>query len=124
MLRRGDTFLLPRREGQKEHLWVVLTEPDEFSKSVCVNISSYRDTYGDKTTILQPGEHPFIVRKSVVRYADAAEMDMKALDMALNSNLHIVCEQREPCIPELLDKIVQGLLESRHTRKDILLLLS
>lgn len=120
MLSLGDTFLLPRSENELEHLWVVLTTPSGSSKSVCVNLSSYRNAFCDKTVVLEPGDHPFITKRSVVRYGDAAELDMKKLDIALNSDLNIVCIQKEACSHELLERIIHGLFTSKHTSKDIL----
>ena len=45
---------------------------------------------------------------------------MKALEVALNSKLDIPCVKKEPCSPELLEKITQGLFASKHTSKAIL----
>ena len=104
MLQSGDTILLPLSENQVPHLWVVLTTPSEFGKSVCVNITSYGKAFCDKTVVLEPGEHPFIVKRSVVRYGDARELNMNALEVALHSKLDITCVKKEPCSPELLQK--------------------
>lgn len=124
MLRPGDTVLLPTSENQIEHLWIVLTTPSESGKSVCVNITSYRNSFCDTTVVLEPGEHPFIVKRSIVRYGDARELDMNALETALNATLDIVCVRKEPCSPELLQKIIQGLFASKHTSKEILSLVT
>ena len=87
--------------------------------AVCVNVSSSRSSFYDKTLVLQPGEHKFVVKESVVRYSDARMLDLKALDRALEGNFDFVCIKKEPFKPELLQKIQEGLLESQHVSKDI-----
>ena len=119
MLKIGDSFLLPRNANKTEHLWIVIAKPDENGKAVCVNISSLRSAFCETTVILQPGEHPFIVKKSVVRYADASELDLNKLELALEGNYDFVCAKQEPCSRELLQKIKKGLIKSQHVSPDI-----
>ena len=120
MLQVGNTFLLPKNDNKTEHLWIVITTPDENGKAVCVNISSLRAAFCDKTVIITPGEHPFIVKDSVVRYADAGVLDLKEVHKALEANnYNIVCVLKAPCSPILLRKIQDGLLKSQHASKDI-----
>ena len=87
--------------------------------AVCVNVSSSRSSFYDKTLVLQPSEHKFVVKESVVRYSDASMLDLKALDRALEGNFDFVSIKKEPCKPELLQKIQEGLLKSPHVSKDI-----
>ena len=115
MLKLGDTFLIPSREDGKPHLWIVLTQPDEEGKAVCVNVSSSWSSLSDKTVILKGGDHPFISRKSAVRYMDADLLSVRAVDEGLRLALDITCVEREPCTPELLSKAQKGLLKSPHT---------
>lgn len=119
MLQIGNTFLLPKNDNKTEHLWIVITTPDENGKAVCVNISSLRAAFCDKTVIITPGEHPFIVKDSVVRYADAGVLNLKEVHKALEGNLDIVCVKKDPCSRILLRKIQDGLLKSPHGTRDI-----
>jgi len=79
----GDAYMLRKPGQQTEHLWVLVTRahPDN-GQAIMVNITTLRER-SDTTTVLQPGEHPFIDRPSVVFYADARPVDPGALDRAV-----------------------------------------
>ena len=49
-----------------------------------VNVTTQRP-HSDTTTVLNPGDHPFIQRPSVVLYADARAVDTRFLDQAVAS---------------------------------------
>lgn len=93
MLSCGDTFLIPKRSDQIEHLWIVITDPDVDGKAVCVNITT-RQPYSDTTVILKRGDHPFIRHESVAHYPDARILDLNAVQDALlkAGNTSFVCE--------------------------------
>lgn len=124
MLQQGDTFLLPNHANDVEHLWIIVTPVDEEGKAVCVNVTTLRSTssFVDMTTVLKPGDHPFISQDSVVRYSDASILDINLLERAIDGkegNLNIVCRKLEPCSPQLLKRIKNDILESDYTRRDI-----
>ena len=119
MLELGDTFLLPHDINKVEHLWVAITEPDEMGKAVCVNVSSSSSSFCDETVVLQPSDHPFISKKSVIRYMDAAVLDLKEVGRAMKGFFSFTCVKKQKCERELLKKIQKGLLESQHTSKHI-----
>jgi hypothetical protein len=68
----GDAYMLRKPGQQTEHLWVLVTRahPDN-GQAIMVNITTLRAHSADTTTVLQPGDHPFITQASVVFYADA-----------------------------------------------------
>lgn len=47
-----------------------------------VNVTSLRP-HSDTTTILNPGDHPFVRKPSVIFYADARLVDTRLLDAAV-----------------------------------------
>ena len=114
MLRCGDTFLLPKLSNLVEHLWIIITEPEpETHKAACVNITT-RQRHSEATVILQPQEHPFITRESVVYYVDAKILDLNLVEEILNKGTtQFTCAQHERCSPDLLRRVQQGLLESK-----------
>ncbi len=61
----GDTIILPKPGAEKEHLWVVVTNPDpNTGEVIMVNLTTQRP-HSDTTTVLLPGEHPFLDRPTV-----------------------------------------------------------
>ena len=82
MLTCGDTFLIPKRGKDIEHLWIVITEPDADGNAVCVSVTAKR-SYSDTTVVLSAGEHPFIKHESAIHYADARILDLEKVQAAL-----------------------------------------
>ena len=85
-----------------------ILHPTRITHVVLVNITSLRKSFCDKTVVLDPGEHPFIAKRSVVNYPDAKELDLNTLNSALNQSLDIICVQKESCSSDLLKKIREG----------------
>lgn len=118
MFTLGDTFLAPKTSYATEHLWIVITEPQD-NKAVCVNVTSSH-SFAEKTTVLNVGDHPFIKHESVIRYSDAKLIDLKAVEAAIAARqMKFVCKQLEPCSEELLKRIQEGLLKSKQVSKEI-----
>ena len=116
MLTLGDTVMLPKPGHEKEHLWALVTAPDpESGDAVMVNLTTQRP-HSDTTTIIQPGEHPFVDRPTVVFYADARIVDVKNLEAALRQGL---VRQHAPLSPELLQRIQKKLFASNFTPEKI-----
>ena len=119
MLKPGDTFLLPKSAKHTEHLWIVLTRPREDGQAVCVNITSWKFDC-DETLILQPGDHGFITKKSVVHFEDARFISLERVEQLLSSGTkQFVCEMSYCCTHALMDRLKEGLLRSKRTPKEI-----
>jgi len=79
----GDSFMLPKPGHEVEHLWVLITNPDpQTHEAIMVNVTTLRP-HSDTTIVLNPGDHPFIQRPSVIFYADARTVDTRLLDAAV-----------------------------------------
>jgi hypothetical protein len=112
MLTIGDTVLLPKPGHEKEHLWALITAPDpESGDAVMVNLTTQRP-HSDTTMIIQPGEHPFVDRPTVVFYADARMVNVNTLDEGVRQNF---VHQHDALSKELLQRIQDGLLASKFT---------
>jgi hypothetical protein len=119
MLKCGDTFLAPKSSAEKEHLWVIITDPDAEGKAVGVNITSLR-SYSETTLVLDKGDHRFITHPSVVNYGLAQILDIRAVHTAIEKKpKYFVCKSHDPCSPELLKKVQDGMLRSKQAPKDI-----
>ena len=116
MLTVGDTVMLPKPGHEKEHLWALITAPDpESGDAIMVNLTTQRP-HSDTTTIIQPGEHPFVDRPTIVFYADARTVNVNALEGALRQG---VVRQHTALSAELLQRIQKGLFVSRFTPNKI-----
>lgn len=108
----GDTIILSKPGAEKEHLWILITNPDpQTGEAIMVNLTSQRP-HSDITTILQPGEHPFIDRPTVAFYADARFVNVALLDSSITQG---VGHSHATALPALLRKLQSGLLVSPFT---------
>jgi hypothetical protein len=116
MLGLGDTFMLPKPGGAKEHLWALVTAPDpQTGEAIMVNLTTQRP-HSDTTTVLRPGEHPFVVRPTVVFYADARLVPVSLLEDGLRRG---IARNHEPLSAEILRRIQAGLQASPFTPEKI-----
>ena len=103
----GDTFLIPDAIGP--HLHFILSRlPDG---SVILAHFTTRRTYTDDTCVIQPGEHPFVKKETIVRYDQAYVCP--AANLA--SLERIIIRKLEPLSGELLARILRGALSSPQT---------
>lgn len=117
----GATLLMPSgNEG--DHLYIVLNDPRPFENRgnnlwvVLVNLSSVREGVPhDATCVLEPGEHPFVSRRSFVFYRNARiEQESHVLQLTQNG----LFKPHDPMSAGVLQKIKAGLYESPHTKRE------
>lgn len=99
---------------------MIVTEIDASTGiAVCVNVTS-RKPHSDATVVLQHGDHSFVTHESVINYQDAREMPINLVEQALATRTsQFVCVPHDPCSPELLARIRDGLVKSKLTPKGI-----
>ena len=107
MVACGDTFLSGDDEYEDYHLNVVLTPPND-GEVITVSITTLRKL-SEKLVTLQPVDHPFITRPSVVAYSYTRIRKVIDIEAALEAGN---ATAREPVTQALLGKIRSGLLES------------
>lgn len=119
-LRCGDTFLMPKSGRAVEHLWVILTEIDQATRTaICVNVTT-KQSHSETTVVLKAGDHPFIKHDSVINFSDAREMPIDPVEQALSRRtVQFVCQPHDPCSAALLERIRKGLIASKQTPKGI-----
>lgn len=100
-----------------KHLFVIVLDAKDGNQHqmVSVPVCTARDYAKiDPACIIQPGEHPFVKAESFVQYRDAR------IDPA-NHLIRCVKERtftpHSPASVELLEKIKQGLLDSRFVKR-------
>ena len=120
LLKCGDTFLLPKSSSDAEHRWIIVAEIDTATQTAtCVNVTTQR-SWSDTTCILNVGDHPFVKWPSVVFYRDAREVNLALVGKVLIAGIgSFVCTRHDPCSDAWMDRIRQGLMDSRQTPKGI-----
>lgn len=102
----GDTFLPPKPYN---HLYMVISDPViDPDRVVLVNFTTFHADEED-CCIAQSGEHPFLTRKSCVRYKDGRISSVSALDTLVARG---VLTANKPLSKELLRRVQQGALLS------------
>lgn len=112
----GDTFYLPIHSTVIPHLWIILTDPDEKNQVLAVNLTSY-EGLKDMAAILNVGDHPFIRKKTIVKYAAARLVDVTHFENQIQAGW---AERKEQCSIETLKKIREGLLKSDYTSGEMI----
>jgi len=108
----GDTLIIPVPSASLDsHLWMVISDPSQSDRCLLVNLTSWRADK-DQACVVNPGEHPFISKKSCVNYRDAKWCPTADLDALLASNR---INKHDPLSPELLKRIRNSALDSRMT---------
>ncbi len=112
MLHLGDTVLIPKPGQEKSHLWVLVTGADpQTGEVIIVNFTTQRP-HSDNTVVIQPGEHRFVDRPTVVFYPDARFTKLALLEAAVSQG---IATQHDPLGPALLKRIQAGLQASPRT---------
>lgn len=112
----GETFLFPLNEdSQKEHLWVIATEPNSDGLFAIVSFTSLKGAK-DQTVILQRTEHPFLKWDTCIAYALAGIVSA--------DDLHAYCEcgrakMHQDITPEILRLVLDGFSASDLTSKRV-----
>lgn len=106
----GDTFLFDPDDGGNPHLWIVLKvyrDDCGGERVLLVNVTSWTP-HGDKTCLLERGDHPFIGHKSYAYYGAMRDCEPSDLDEA---------PKHVPVSKPLLDRLLSGALKSPHTKR-------
>jgi hypothetical protein len=110
MVNCGDTFLTGEDDDDTLHLWIVLTPPAE-GEVVTVSVTT-RTRKSEALVVLQPGDHSFINRESVIAYAYATIRTVEDIEAAIENGS---AKPREPVTSAILERVRAGLLESDFT---------
>lgn len=111
-LHAGDTFLAQRDPNDKEHLYVVLNDPTDRSLIVAAVNLNTAFVGADTTTLLEPGDHPFVRRETYVNYARATLLPAQTVAALIEAGTF---RRMPPCSPVLLERVRLGLFESEFT---------
>lgn len=116
---KGWSILIPSGPGEKKHLFFVLNDPGDAAELVLASVSSMHSR-ADTTCLLYPDEHPFIRHESHIDYRHCRTERTGHLERLIDCGY---CERREDVSEELIERIIDGAYESRHTKPRILGLL-
>lgn len=115
----GDTYLKP--SGPANHLFIVLFDPfkhveagyGDFLYVASVNITSIGVVKFDSTCILNPGDHPFIVKPSYVNYRMMESERFSVVKGRIESGEYRL---HQPLSKVILEKVVSGIFKSDDTK--------
>jgi hypothetical protein len=112
----GQTFLFPLNdENQREHLWIVATEPNREGLFAIASFTSLRGAK-DQTVIFRAAEHPFLKWDTCISYAQAEIMSVEKLQAHLQggrARMHVDATQA------VLQLILAGFSASDFTKNRV-----
>lgn len=109
----GDAFINVD-PGSLSHLWVIIAKAAEHV--AIVNFNSRPSFSPDDTCIINEGEHPFVVRDTIVNYRLATLVVDAVLESA---KAHGYIDMQDAVSDELLRRIQEGALSSPYTPQKI-----
>ena len=113
-MRAGDTFY-PLSDVVSEHLWIVLTDPDEAGQVAMANITTRR-LDSDDSCLLDVSDHPFVRWESAIAYEKARVAPANALEQFIIKGM---LQSRQPCSTDLLERVQNGALASIFTPRGV-----
>lgn len=115
-LTTGDTLRVTDPGGSYDsHLWIVLSKPELDKEHVLiVSFTSWRSDK-DQACVLDKGDHPYIVKKTCVNYADSKIVSEVHINELLRSG---VLEKHRPVSLVLLERIRERAMLSKFMPLD------
>jgi hypothetical protein len=111
-MRAGDTFFSDFGSDH-EHLWVIVSDPEQ-EYVLTVNLSSVRrGRHHDDTCILTDGEHDHVHHDTWVYFKAAMLHPSALLRRALRERMF---DSGTPVSPAVLERIRRGFMESPHAK--------
>jgi hypothetical protein len=96
-----------------QHLYIVISSVEQNPQEVLfVNISSH-SMHKDQSCIIDPGEHPFVTKKSCIMYEYARAMPLAALQQMEADG---VIRLHQNASAPLLMKILDGAIKTKQLR--------
>lgn len=108
----GRTFTFAHIPGGIPHLWIVVTEPSGNPAEVVIVGLSSDGADKDRTVQLDPRDHRFITKPTIVFYPDAHRRAVRDIE---NDVRNADATFHDDCSEALLETIRQGLLDSPAT---------
>ena len=112
-LEEGDSFELQDWDGTHLHIIIAAESSAEHTQLIIVYVSSSETKYKDRTTIIKPGEHPYITKsdhESWIRYQHTKVCNRHDL-------LPLITRHYGKIPDDLLKRIQDGFMVSRNVSR-------
>ncbi len=122
MLGAGDCFWIETNNSEdgtiEGHLHVIILDPEEHThNTIVIPIDTFRSKKQDQTTILNPGDHEFVISRSFLNYNRARIHSIIAIENLIKEGN---AKLKPHMKPDILDRIRDGLRKSDHTPHEVL----
>lgn len=114
-----DAFVNVRAGAYPSHLWFVVSNPTGANRVVTVNVSTDDGGLGD-LPFLTPSDHPWLRHNSFIRTDFAVLALVPKLQELLATGR---ATRKNPATIPVLRKLQQALRSSRHTKREVKLVL-
>ncbi len=111
----GDSFEIKDANGKHLHFIIAEESDKNHSLLILVYVSSAETVYKDKTTIIKPGEHPYItetIKESWIRYQNTLECSRESI-------IPLITRHYGKISDNLLARIQEGFEKSDKVGKKI-----
>jgi hypothetical protein len=103
-----------------KHLFVIVTAPTKSCDDILLlNFTSiYEGAHFDPACVVEPGEHPFITKKSYVFYNKAMIRSSKEIELKIRENK--ISIHSKSVSQDLFNKIIAGISTSKEIPTEII----
>jgi hypothetical protein len=119
---RGACVLVPSGPDRKKHLFMLMIDPVPIEGYGARPMALMACTSSIKAGVLhetacevKAGEHPFIEHDSFIDYRFTRIEPVELVEANVRSGFFVA---KEPCSPELLQKIIRGALVSKRINRE------
>jgi hypothetical protein len=100
-----------RTDSYQQHLHFIIAACNKDNRVLIIPVDSLR-AKADRTTILQPGDHPFITHLSFMNYSQAKIVPLNHLNTLITEHK---AKEDSPLDQAILDRIRNGVCRSDRT---------
>lgn len=112
----GDTFENKSARSTPIHLWAVISDTQQsVDEIVIVNFTSWREN-GDKSCLLDKGDHPYIHHQTYINYRDAYVVTLAKLEELESKGL---ITRNETLKSSILARVREGAMVSPFAKLKI-----
>lgn len=122
-MKAGDTFYY--EDGAGGHRYVVISDPKNtqdirFPGYVFFVMFSSKTNYKEDVCVLKEGDHPFIVRDTVVVYKIPPAIFEPMIAVQKLLNMGILKDKKQPVSPDILKKLRDCYTKSQYRKDSIM----
>lgn len=106
----------PQANDPRRHLRIVVSDADDKNRQIVVSVTTLRFEYQDKSCVIYPNEHEFIIHESIIDFRYTKIMTSVEI---LNGIMKKLLIKKEDISDALLKRIQNALKQSKYIPNEV-----